>query len=219
LKIALDLNEFDGLGICRYHMQASLVTKNSFTFVKSDWIWTMSQFGNSGPGNGPGGQRPYQPVGPGGNPYNPRQKVVYKKQSGGINSKQIGIIIASIIGVGGLSVLCCCGGLISFGMYTQKSEESDLIALIKDDPVVIEHVGELQQLNTDFMASNNIEDWDVYVYKAVGSKGEAKMVLQSGYDQNGDVTVISGRLIDSQGIEHKLRGSEDNFGFENLPQF
>lgn len=182
----------------------------------------MSQFGNSGPGIGPGGQRPYQPVGPGGAPYNPRQKVVYKNQSGGNSSKTIGIIIASIIGVGGLSVLCCCGGLIGFGMYAQKSEESDLIALIKDDPVVVEHVGELQQLNTDFMASNeydDVEDWDVYVYKAVGSKGTAKLILRSGYDENGDVTVISGRLIDSQGIEYKLRNSEDNFGFDNLPQF
>ena len=110
---------------------------------------------------------------------------------------------ALVLGCSGMLVLCCGGGagVVYFGMGIMAEE---IKILVRDDPVLREHLGEVQRFETDWMASAAEPDDDTYVYQVQGTKGSGELRVKSITDDEGDEQVISAKLRLKDGTEVQL---------------
>ncbi len=141
-------------------------------------------FGPSSPGNNP---YPYQPPGQFSDPYGPPQPKS--------NSSIIWIvgIVIGVIGLGGLLACGCCGGLTFFGMNVAADQVADSL---RDNPVVVEHLGEIKECNWNVGESFQHDDDDVMVFDVEGSQGSGKIIGELNDNSDG---LISGHLETTNG--------------------
>jgi hypothetical protein len=106
------------------------------------------------------------------------------------------------LGIGGAVLLLACGGtctgLLMFGM---NIAEEEIAAQLRDEPKFREHIGELQSLDMDLIASGAEDDDEVFVYKVRGSKGSGKVTIHEGEDDDGNTTVEKATLRLSDGTQ------------------
>jgi len=166
------------------------------------WTWFSSGFG---PGQSGGfGQQPGFGAGGGMNPYaNPPGVGVPPPRK-----SNAWIWILGIIGVGGLAMVICCGigGYLLFnvgmGAITQELKNE-----VAGDPNVERHLGEIEDLSVDLMASGEETEKRgrgarVLVFNAQGSDGkEAKFVVEQSR------TPQPGNMFDK--IDLRLSTGED----------
>lgn len=109
-------------------------------------------------------------------------------------------LIAIFVGLGGIFVLLCCGGAVGFVWFGLNVIAEDIKAQLRDNPVVVEHLGQLQELEVDFTASSAIADNGTFVYRAIGSKGAGELTVKSITGPDGSEDIVSGvlRLPDGQ---------------------
>jgi hypothetical protein len=113
-----------------------------------------------------------------------------------------------LLGGGGvLALLCCgCGGLVFFSLnFMEESFKKELA----NDPVVQEHVGEVESVDWDFVKSAEEADGKggpaPMVLHVKGSKGEADVIgEQAGSDEEGNLKLRNGVLRLPSGEEFKL---------------
>lgn len=72
--------------------------------------------------------------------------------------------------------MCCCGGIgvVIFGMNVISAEVADQL---RDNQKFREHIGELEEINVDFVASAAKDEDDTFVYKVKGAKGRGPSPL------------------------------------------
>lgn len=110
--------------------------------------------------------------------------------------KRSGVWIVVAI-VGTISVLCiglCCGGfvwLMSFGLNILGEQVAEQL---RDNPVILEHIGQIQTCDVDFSKSAAHADEDTMVYKIEGTKGKGELVAQSESTADGNEIVIWAEL-------------------------
>ena len=118
-----------------------------------------------------------------------------------------------LLGVGGVLILGCCGcfGAISFfgkgaldagmGMVAEQIKPG-----LNADPVVQEHLGEIQEMSWDLMATGEASKGDgpdKVVWDVKGSKGEGQITGEM--DQTGGAARLkNGVLRMKDGTEHIL---------------
>jgi hypothetical protein len=86
--------------------------------------------------------------------------------------RPIWIILCVSAVVGGLLFLCC-GGLAYFGLQIV----SDQVRVeLEDHPMLVQHLGKIEQFQTDLWASLAEDHDDVWVYRVRGAKGEGKVI-------------------------------------------
>lgn len=89
--------------------------------------------------------------------------------------------------------------MLGFGMVEDEIEEQ-----LRDHPVVVEHIGDIQTFKMDFMASMSHGDDETYVYDITGTKGSGVATVKSLSPADGPEEIINASLRLSTGKEFEL---------------
>jgi len=151
-------------------------------------------------GQGSGGQGFGGPPGYGGNPYGTFGQAPPPRRSW----TWLWVLLA--LGGGAVAVCCGCGGMMYLGFNRNLGVmQEDLRAKLNSDAAAQEHLGTIQKIELDFMASVAASEGQVekrMVFKVRGDKGSGEVV---GYLQsdNGRETVheCQLKLPDGQEID------------------
>jgi hypothetical protein len=107
-------------------------------------------------------------------------------------SSSAGLWIA--LAVAGAVLLVCgggCGALVFVGLNVAEEE---IAVQLRDNPKLREHVGEIESLDMDIIASGAEDDDDVFVYRVKGSKGSGKLTIREGTSDDFDTIVEEATL-------------------------
>ena len=84
------------------------------------------------------------------------------------------VIIGIMVG-GGLALLICCGaGFFLFGFGMDEFSKQVLVE-IEDNPVIIEHIGEISEFEHDMSMSMEEPGADTFVFHLTGDKGSGTL--------------------------------------------
>ncbi len=102
-----------------------------------------------------------------------------------------------MMGCGGCAIIAVLatilGGwaMIRFGFNVFASEvEADL----RDNPVIVEHLGRIEEIEVDFSASITTEGDDDFVFRARGTKGSGLLSVTCVTNDDGVEEVIAGTI-------------------------
>lgn len=113
----------------------------------------------------------------------------------------LGVVGVVLIG-GGL--LCCGGGYFAF-QTTMDLAGQQVQAQVANDPVVVEHIGQVQSISMDPMAMGERNEPGVVVFRIEGSKGSGLLVGRQG--AGGKMTDMVLEMPD--GEAYPLGGADD----------
>jgi len=174
---------------------------------------------------------PFKPSSPIPNPYG--EGSAYKPASGfggpytsptGMPEqpkKNQGCLIAGIVG-GILGViLLLCGGCLGLGFFALDAEYKETARKLsvdyRNDPIVKEQVGEVQQISINWGATMAREDDDQDVYDIRGDKGTAQLVVDADESEIYSVTLQNNKGEWDLPSDGEISHGED--GHEHDPSF
>jgi hypothetical protein len=122
-----------------------------------------------------------------------------KSSSGCVITLAIGGVVAF------LGLLVCCGGLAVFGLNVTTAEVE---TQLRDNPVLIEHVGQVEQFTMNVVRSMASSDDNLWVYNVVGSKASGELTVHQVTDENWDEQILSAKLRLKDGTTVELLEAE-----------
>jgi len=135
----------------------------------------------------------------------------HRKEKG--SNATLWIVIALCAGV---LVFCCicCGGFYSIGL---SDFGPDVEERLRDNPVILEHIGEIESCKYNFVENGNSDDPDITIYDIKGSKGhgQVRIVTEEMLDGEG---LTSGVLILPDGTEIDLPLEEEGLEREQFEE-
>ena len=136
----------------------------------------------------PPNQPSYQP--PGQSPYKPYGQPYQQMRPPARQSNPWKWIL--IIGGGGgcLVVVLCCGGMFLAGYAGLGMMADEVKTQVENSPEVRQFIGEVESFETNFNASWDIEDQDVFVYDIKGSLGSGKVTARHTTDSSSGLEVV-----------------------------
>jgi hypothetical protein len=119
-------------------------------------------------------------------PYGPPQPPPRRSSSGCW-------IWAIVAGAGFLLLMCCGGGalLVGFGLQIVTTEIEDQLS---GNPILQEHIGEVQSFEMDWSRSFADEDDDTFIYQVQGTKGEGRVTVKHITGEDGNEVILSAQL-------------------------
>ena len=111
-------------------------------------------------------------------------------------------IILLLVG-GGAMFLLCCGGLGGVAFFGLNLVAREIETELRDNPVIVEHIGEIEEFDVDWTGSFAAED-DIFVFDVRGSKGSGEITAESITNDDGDEDVVSGSLRMKDGTTFDL---------------
>jgi len=113
-------------------------------------------------------------------------------------SKSGCLLWAILLGAGLMLLLCCGGGalIMRFGMQIITTQVEDQLA---DNPILREHIGEIESFELDWTRSFADEDDDTFIYQVRGSKGEGRVTVKHITDDDGNEEILEAELRLSSG--------------------
>lgn len=99
-----------------------------------------------------------------------------------------------LLALGGVAGVCCCGGgvgLVMFGMNIVTAEIADEL---RDNPKFREHIGELQEMDVDYIASAAKDDDETFVYDVKGDKGSGELTVKHVTADDGSEQIVEATL-------------------------
>ena len=125
-------------------------------------------------------------------------------------------IFGGVIGVG-LAGVCCCGGVIYFGMQVVTEGVGEQLC---HHPTVVEHIGEVEQFSFNFMETGNAEgSGDVLVFDVKGSKGTGLIYCEQIPDSEGNPEILWAELRLPDGRKFELVERESEFPWDDSPEW
>ncbi len=97
------------------------------------------------------------------------------------NKKGKGCLVGAIVGaavLGGVVVALLIGGGILVGSFGLDVVADQVRSDIQDNPVILEHLGNIEEIDVDFAATANIDALDVFVFNLKGAKGNAILTAE-----------------------------------------
>lgn len=89
-------------------------------------------------------------------------------------------MVLLILGVlGGGFVLLCCGGGGAVMWFGSKVFTEQVRTELEKNPVIVEHVGEIQSMRVDWVKSAAAPGADEYVFDIEGTKGRGRVTVES----------------------------------------
>lgn len=120
-------------------------------------------------------------------------------KGGGSVARILGIlVIVALIGMGACGACAYIALKWGSGVFEEQVESE-----LRDDPVVLEHIGELESVSLDLRATGNEPELDVYVFDVQGTTGSGRLVLRLRTDR-GEPEILSGRLELEDGRAYEL---------------
>jgi hypothetical protein len=139
-------------------------------------------------------------------PYGPPQPPPRRSSSGCW-------IWAIVAGAGFLLLMCCGGGalLVGFGLQIVTTEIEDLLS---GNPILQEHIGEVQSFEMDWSRSFADEDDDTFIYQVQGTKGEGRVTVKHITGEDGNEVILSAQLRLPSGETIDLMPGQDQNPWE-----
>lgn len=122
-------------------------------------------------------------------------------RSGESSSKLVVVLL--IAGVVGL-IVCCGGGLFFFGWFGLDVFTTQVRNEVRDHPVIVEHIGAIQEFEHDLTESAAEPGEDVFVFHIVGDKGSGMLRAECITVDADREEVPSGELIMDSGESYQL---------------
>lgn len=121
-----------------------------------------------------------------------------QKRSG----SRAGCIFAVVAG-GALLVLLCCGGVVGVGYFGLSVFAKEIETRLRDNPVLVEHLGPIESFEMDMIASIAEGEENVFVFNVKGQKGSGIVTAQSitADDGSEEITWAQLRLPDGQTVD------------------
>jgi hypothetical protein len=116
--------------------------------------------------------------------------------------------LATLTVVGLFCVLICCGGggvLVKLAFDVMAAEVENQL---RDNERLREHIGEIEEIKTDWAKSFAEDDEDVFVYRVKGSQGSGELTVELATDEMGEQEVTWARLRLPSGTEVDLIPAE-----------
>ena len=110
-------------------------------------------------------------------------------------------LLACLLAAGGLGIVVVCGGVVSFGLQIVAEQ---VRRQLEADPQFSEHVGQVQEFQTEFLASM-MQPEGVRIYGVKGSKWSGRITVNHVTDNSGDEQVIWARFTLPSGEIVELR--------------
>lgn len=155
-------------------------------------------YGSHGSGAGDGGWGPQGGQYRGTSPNQDPDPWGRPPQKSGFN-----VLLVIILGGAGL-ILLCCGGLAGLGVYSFHLVADQVADDLRDNPVIVEHIGTIDEFEMDWGDSFSEDDNDVFVYRIRGPNGEGKVHVKSVSVDTDTEEVVWGYLEMSDGRRHDL---------------
>jgi hypothetical protein len=133
---------------------------------------------------------PYDPHRPGGAGPAPGPQYGYPPPPNKSRKKLLWVLL----GVGGLLIVLVCGGVIGLVYFGANVIEAEIRNQVRDNPVLVKHVGQVESFEVNLTESAAINDDDTFVYHVKGSKGSGVLTVKHITDDNGDEVVQSAEL-------------------------
>lgn len=108
------------------------------------------------------------------------------------------------LAIGGVLLLVCGGGCVGLVMFGLNVSEEEITAQLRDNPKLREHIGEIQSLDMDIIASGAEDDDEVFVYRVKGDKGSGRLTIREGTNDDFDTIVEEATLRLSDGTEVQI---------------
>jgi hypothetical protein len=109
-----------------------------------------------------------------------------------------------LAGFGGVAALCCCGGAVGVVIFGMNVVTAEVAEQLRDNPKFREHVGELQEMNVDYVASAAHDDSDTFVYTVRGDKNSGKLTVKQTTDDGGNEQIQEASLRLSNGTKVQI---------------
>ncbi len=109
------------------------------------------------------------------------------------------IWLAVIGGIFSLCILFCCGGGALFTRYGLTVVTEQVKVQLRDQPEIRQHLGEIREMDINFISSGAQQSDDTFVYDVVGTKGEGELIVTSVSTLDGDEIIESATLRLSTG--------------------
>ena len=100
-------------------------------------------------------------------------------------------IILGIVVVGGLTVVLVCAGLWWHGWNVLADQSR---AAMNRNVVILEHLGEVLDIEVELVATADQPNEDVFVFKAVGAKGTGVVTAEFLTVDADNEAIVSGTL-------------------------
>lgn len=118
--------------------------------------------------------------------------------------KRISTKVWVLIGLGVAATVV--SGVIFWKFIGSAMDEwvSQVAVALDDIPQIQLHIGEIEDISLDFIASGNEPDDDVFVFDVVGSRGSGTVTakcLTVSYDEE---QIVSGHIVMSSGEKYDL---------------
>ncbi len=97
-------------------------------------------------------------------------------------------------GIGGVLLLCCGGGVVGVAIFGMNIAAEEVAAQVRDNPKFREHIGELQSLDVDWVATSAENDDETFVYQAQGDKGSGVLTVKEETDEEWNSIVVEASL-------------------------
>lgn len=137
--------------------------------------------------------------GQGPSPYSPPSSAYFEPPR---RSSSAWIYILAAFGM--LGLLVCCGGGALLTWFGKNVGEEEITAQLRDNPKLREHIGEIKNLDMDFVASGAQDDSDVFVYNVEGSKSSGRLTIRESMDDDFSTIVEEATLRLPDGSEVKV---------------
>ena len=109
-----------------------------------------------------------------------------------------------LAGVGGLISLLCCGGFGLLAYFGFGIVATDIRNQVRDHPIVVEHIGEVESFEMNFTESAATNDDSTFVYEMKGTKGSGVLTAKHVTNDEGSEEILWARLRLRNGQQHDL---------------
>lgn len=114
-------------------------------------------------------------------------------------------LVWTLLGVGALLVVLVCGGVIGVVKFGFNVIEAEIRNQVRDEPALIEHIGQIEKMDVDLTESAALNDDDTFVYHVTGSKGKGVLTVRHVTNDAGDEEIQTADLRLSDGRVVKVK--------------
>ena len=99
-----------------------------------------------------------------------------------------------LLALGGVLFLSCGACVVGVAMFGMNIVAEEVAGQVRDNPKFREHIGELESLNVDWVATSANDDDETFVYKAKGNKGSGVLTVKQETDDDGNEVIREASL-------------------------
>ena len=104
----------------------------------------------------------------------------------------------------GVLLTVCGGGCVALLLFGLNVSEQEIADQLRDNPKLREHIGEIETIDMDIVASGAEDDSDVFVYRVKGNKGKGKLTIREGTGDGFETLVEEAKLRLPDGTEVQI---------------